>query len=303
MRDSSSEPARRGDVFATLPACVRLIDGISGLPALAVDAPKSSGIIQLHGAQVTSFCPNDGGELLWLSPLAEAREGKAIRGGVPVCFPWFGPGASGDVKPAHGLARLVAWDVVSVLHEAEAVTVTLELRRDAVAHLDGSQNWPEGLHVKLEAEFGNALNLSLTAHNGSGFDVSFEEALHTYLATPDASATSISGVEGAKRLDQLTDSVDTFTVPLTFPGEVDVVATTPAPLTLHRPGASDVTVTRKNSSNAVLWNPAAEKTRRLGDVPNDGWREFFCIEAANVTDHAITLTPGGSHTLTATYAP
>ena len=126
-----------------LPECVRRVEGVSGLPALEVLGPRSSGVVQLHGGQVTSFVPRGGRELLWLSPLAQAGPSTAIRGGVPVCLPWFGAGRDGGLSPSHGLARRARWRLHSVREEGEAVIVSLVVTPEAVAQLDGAEHWRE----------------------------------------------------------------------------------------------------------------------------------------------------------------
>ena len=148
-----------------LPECVRRVEGVSGLPALEVLGPRSSGVVQLHGGQVTSFVPRGGRELLWLSPLAQAGPSTAIRGGVPVCLPWFGAGRDGGLSPSHGLARRARWRLHSVREEGEAVIVSLVVTPEAVAQLDGAEHWPPGLFATLEITFGDALGLRLVVRN------------------------------------------------------------------------------------------------------------------------------------------
>ena len=158
------------NLTAELPASVTRIDGLDGGDALRVDGLRSSGVVQLHGAHVTSFVTVGGDEMLWMSPLAKAGA-SAIRGGVPVCFPWFGSGASGEMKPSHGPARVVPWRLVEVDDDAETVRLHFELSHADVAGAPGGDHWPEGLVARYVVTFGEALALELGAVNEGSEDV------------------------------------------------------------------------------------------------------------------------------------
>ena len=291
-----------------LPECVRRVEGVSGLPALEVLGPRSSGVVQLHGGQVTSFVPRGGRELLWLSPLAQAGPSMAIRGGVPVCLPWFGAGRDGGLSPSHGLARRARWRLHSVREEGEAVIVSLVVTPEAVAQLDGAEHWPLGLFATLEITFGDALGLRLVVRNEGSDPLTFEAALHTYLAVDDVRTVRVEGLTGASMLDQASGERSRVEGDLTFDGEVDVVVTAPKqPITVVQGRTEGRTpiyrIERENLPDAVVWNPAQQKTASLADVPDDAWPRFVCVEAATIKDDAVTLTPGQDTALGATYAP
>lgn len=287
-----------------LPDCVRRVEGVGGLPALAVDGPVSSGVIQLQGAQVTSFVPHDGEELLWLSPIAEAGSQKAIRGGVPVCFPWFGAGRDGRMKPSHGLARLARWRVVGVDQRDDAVTVSLVVTPDTVAQLEGAERWPDGLFAELHVTFGTCLALEFVARNEGAEETSFELALHTYLAVDDVRRVAVAGLDGAPMLDQVTGERGVVNGDIAFSGEVDLAITAPGrTIEVIGPRGPLAGVERDGLPDAVVWNPHVDKAARLEDVPDDAWPGFVCVEAAALGSDAVGLPAGGTCLLRATYAP
>lgn len=296
------------ELSVELPDSVRVIEGLDGLPALQVDGPASSGVVQMHGTHVTSFVPASGTEMLWLSELAQAGPGRAIRGGVPICFPWFGSGRSGELKPSHGPARLAPWRLVGIEDAGEAITLQFELSADDITGVAGGSNWPSGLVATYTVRFSHALELQLTAHNGSDAEVTCEAALHTYLVVDDVRDVAVLGADGATVLDQLTGSTFEQQGPIVFDGEVDVIVHAPdAPLQLTRrepaPGGAFVELTRTGSTDVVVWNPHIAKAAAMSDVPDDAWTDFVCLETAYVREGAVTLAPGESHVLSARYAP
>lgn len=284
-----------------LPGCVERVGGVSGLPALRVSGPRSSGVVQLQGAQVTSFVPHGGREMLWLSP--DARAGAtAIRGGVPVCFPWFGSGLSGDRSPSHGPARLARWRVRSAEEREDAVVVTLVLTPDAVAALGHGESWPDGLFATLEVSFGDELGLRFTARNEGEADVTLELALHAYLAVDDVRGVCIDGLDGSHVLDQVTGATGVVDGVMTFAGEVDSVVTAPGrSIVVSAEEAPRYRVERENLPDAVVWNPAAHKAAALSDVPDDAWPQFVCVEAAAVEHDAVTVAAGEQAVFRASY--
>lgn len=288
---------------SNLPSSVSEISGIDGLPALHVSTDVCEATIQLHGAHLTSFVPADGDEMLWMSSLAQAEGPTAIRGGVPICFPWFGSGVSGQATPSHGFARLAAWRLVDAYDDEGSVTLTFELNSNDVADLDNKHAWPRGLSARYAVRLGAEVHLMLTATNDGDDSVVMEEALHTYLRVPNIADTAIDGDAGERYLDQLSGRTETVSDSITFPGEVDLVLDSTRDLTVTCGGTPLVTVEREGSHSIVIWNPHIDKARALRDVPDDAWPEFVCVEAANVKDNAVTLQPDHSHTMTAIYRP
>lgn len=286
-----------------LPDHVALVDGPGG-PVIEITSPAASARIHLHGAQITSWTPAGASEsVLWLSDTASYAGDAAIRGGVPICFPWFGAGRSGDRKPSHGFARLATWRLVDA-HTAESgsadqgeetVTVVLELADEDVAGLPGRDVWPHSFVARCAITLGAELVVALTVTNRDKGDIEIEAALHTYLATPDASATTISGLDKASYVDKVTGGDGVQKGVVEFPGEVDRVFTSDADLDVQRPGVAGIHVGKSGSHTTVVWNPGEATAAGMTDVSD--WRGFACVEAANAGDDAVILGPGEEHTL------
>ena len=148
-----------------LPDSVTVAEGEGGLPTLRVSAPGGVGEVYLHGAHVTAWTPSGKAPVIWMSRRSMFEPGQPIRGGVPICFPWFGPGRSGDKSPAHGLARLAAWTLTSAGPAGGTVTVTLRLTDGDVAALPGTELWPHRFDAVYRVTFGPELGLELTVRN------------------------------------------------------------------------------------------------------------------------------------------
>lgn len=287
-----------------LPPSVTLTDGESGLPVVRVATAVATGEVHLQGAHITAWQPAGADPVIWLSGAAQFRPGAAIRGGVPICFPWFGPGRTPGLTPAHGFARTAPWRLTGASDDAGTVTMTFALTRDDVAGSPGAEHWPFAFEAEYVVTFGGELTLALTVRNTGEETFSFEEALHTYLAVADVRTATIEGLDGARYLDK-TAPADAAPVtqhgPVTFSGVTDRVYLRGGPMTLVDPGVRAVTVTSRAAADTVVWNPWAANAAAMADFGDEEWPTMVCIEAANALDDAITLAPGGSHTVDITY--
>lgn len=251
-----------------------------------------------HGAHVLSWVLPDGTDVLFVSERTESGPGTAIRGGVPICFPWFGAGVSGDRSPAHGLVRRATWENVAA---NDSATLVHELSSHA---LPAEQRAGTGaFHARHEATLGpESLTMTLTVANT---DVDrpfvFEEALHTYLAVDELAAARVTGLDGARYVDKAAGAEygpHTMAGDVLFDGEIDRVYTTSDPVELvGASGSRTLRLAPQNAANAVTWNPAAAKARRLPDLGDEEYLRFVCVETGNVLDSAIELAPGASHTV------
>ncbi|WP_392507470.1 D-hexose-6-phosphate mutarotase [Naumannella halotolerans] len=236
-------------------------------------------------------CAVDGRELLYLSPLTDPLSGGAIRGGVPVCFPWFGNGPSGALQPSHGFARTSRWTRLS----ESAGEVVWQLDPAAVADSPGRAEWPFAFLATCRQSLTEAgVRVALTVRNTGEEAFTCEALLHTYLRVSDAAPTRLSGLSGSTYLDKLNDFRPTvqdgdvgFTEPL------DRIYSSEAALVLHDSGRA-LRIDKQGSATTVVWNPGDHAP---ADVPAGGWRDFVCVEAGNVGDRAITLDAGAEHTL------
>ncbi len=285
---------------AALPASVRLEVGEGGLPVVRVDGSHGSAELYLHGAHLTRWTPADGRPVLWLSAASLFTEAKAIRGGVPICFPWFGANPLDPGAPAHGFARLAEWELVAARDDGDTVAVTLRLADSPATRATA---WPHRFEALYTVTVGTRLALALTVTNRDTDAISFEEALHSYLAVDDIRATEVAGLEGAPYLDQLAGmSVGTETGPVRFNAETDrIYLDSPAATAVTDGSGRTVGITTQGSHSTIVWNPWIAKAASMGDFGDDEWTGMVCVESANVRENRVRLEPDQSHTLTAVF--
>ncbi|MEN9535625.1 MAG: hypothetical protein RIR37_898 [Verrucomicrobiota bacterium] len=279
----------------TLPPTVTLIDEPAGYPVLVIDHPTASGRIALNGAHVMEWVPKGQKPVLYMSPLAKLETGKAIRGGVPLCWPWFGPRATGANQPAHGFVRLLPWTLGAVTEEPAGVNLEFLLRDSEATNAI----WPQRFELRLEVKMGATLSLKLTAKNTGDTEWSMIGALHTYLSVADVAEAALTGLDGnfyveprlsAERVQQ--------SGPVHFDKEVDRNYESCGTVSLiDRAGGRALVVEKGGSQTTVVWNPWIEKTQRLADLPDDAYHSFVCVEALSSLPQMITLAPGEEHTL------
>lgn len=279
------------DPQVQLPNSVTAADGDGGLPVLRVRGARATGEVYLHGGHVTAWTPAGHDPVLWMSQASRFEPGTPIRGGVPVCFPWFGPGRSGNLAPAHGLARVAEWTLVDVIDDGTDVTLVLRLTDDDVRHQPGSGQWPHAFEALYHVTFGAELKLALTVRNTGEEEISFEEALHTYLAVDDIHGVSVTGLEGATYLDKLAGETHTQDGAVTVSGETDRVYRS-AGTAVVADGHRRIVVAKEGSADTVVWNPWTAKAAAMADYGDDEWRGMVCVETANVLDDAVTLPAG-----------
>ena len=251
--------------------------------------------VALQGAHVTDWTPHGSRPVLFLSPRSAFERGKAIRGGVPLVFPWFGPrpGAA-----QHGFARVRDWSL-------EAASVTPDGAGTVAMNLadDGRTQalWPHAFHARFVAAAGRQLRMALEIRNTGAADFTFEAALHTYLAVSDVRRIRLHGLESAACLDKVGGGASKGGEggPLAFTGETDrVYLATDHTCTIEDPGWNRrIVVSKSGSLSTVVWNPWQEKARAMADLGEDAWTGMVCVETANAGNDARTLAPGGSHVL------
>jgi len=276
-----------------------IVPGHGGMPKVRVTTPQASGEMYLHGAQVTSWKPSGADDVLFVSNHAQWHEGIAIRGGVPVCFPWFRAKADDPKAPAHGFVRTKAWSLDSIERTGDSVTVEMS----TVSDQDTRRWWPADFRLVHSVTFGSDLKLQLTVTNTGATPFRFEEALHSYHRVGHAGKIRIHGLDGAAYLDntdanrQKTQQGDvviakqTDNAYLNTSSEVDLVDNE-----LKR----RILITKENSLTTVVWNPWREGARSLSDLGNEEWQHMMCVEASNVLGCAVDLAPGQQHKMQAT---
>jgi D-hexose-6-phosphate mutarotase len=278
---------------------LRFDAGHGGLLRATLTARTNEVEIYLYGAHVTRFQKRDGPSVLFLSEQSSFVRGKAIRGGIPVIFPWFGAHPSDPTKPTHGFARMSDWNVVAAKTSTDQARIVLSLTaNDATRAL-----WPHEFVATLVAELENQLTLSLEVANASSDSFKFEEGLHTYLTVADISQVSVRGLEEATYIDKA-DSMKRKqhgSDPVIIDGEIDsVFLSTAAVCTLHDPVLRrKIIIEKSGSRSTVIWNPYSAKARAMSDFGDDEWHRMLCVETCNVAEDSIYLEAGGRWMMTA----
>ena len=283
------------DAATSLPDGVTLLDHLGG-PAVRVETPTSSAIIQLDGAHVASFVPAGGRDILWMSPRTKAGEGSAIRGGVPLVGPWFGPGRDGRTTPKHGWFRTSRWQLDEATVDADAARLVLGLR--------GADPSGHGITASLVVEVGAHLRMALTV-TAVDAPLELECAFHGYLAVGDVRRCAIDGLGGAHYLDNMDDLTRKLQTDdtLRLVEETDRVYEVTGPVQVHDELLGRTLEARpEGSTRTVVWNPWAATTAGIADMPDESWTGFVCVEQAIAKDGFIALTAGESHTLSTTFS-
>jgi glucose-6-phosphate 1-epimerase len=276
----------------------RVTAGNGGLPRVEITAAGTTGEMYLLGAEVTAWKPRGQGEVLFVSSASKWEDGRAIRGGVPICFPWFGNKASDPKAPAHGFVRAKPWNLDSIVQHGDAVTVSMSTGSDG----ETKKLWPAEFRLIHRATFGSELNLQLEMTNTGSAPLEFEEALHTYFRVGDVTQVRVRGLDGIHFLDKTDGNRQK-----TQRGDVTVAKETDN-VYLDTCDAVELEdhvlqrrfrVSKQNSLATVVWNPWVEKTKAMSDLGDDEWKQMLCIETCNVAKHAVALAPGETHCMKA----
>lgn len=263
-------------------------------------------IVAEQGAQVLSYRQGDAAPIIWLSEEAAFEHGQAVRGGIPVCWPWFGDLMRNpqDIQdsyqgnqpaPAHGLVRSIDWVLKDSRSDAEGAT--LEFSCNADGALPG---WPHAVELTLQVRLDQRLHLSLTSYNRGNAPVVLSQALHSYFAISDIRQVAVEGLDGRPYIETLDNWQQCQQQgDLTFNGETDrIYLDLPSTVHLRDTGLNRrITLQTHGSRSAVLWNPWIAKAQRLSQFADDAWQRMLCIETANVLDDKVRLDVGASHTL------
>ena len=277
-----------------LPAGVSLSDSRAEyasefpLPLLRVETPLCRAVLALQGAQLLSFAPGGGHDWLWLSPDAEFAKGRAIRGGIPLCLPWFGVNRRRPELPKHGWLRQRDWQLQSASCDAQG-EVSLRL---ATASLPSElPDFPWVYEVEVEYRFGCQLQLTLQVRNCSDTVMPLSFAMHSYFAAAVEQAR-VFGLGTGRFLDN-TDSLlaKQQSEPQVFHGEVDRVFESVGGIQRLEVGEHRLAIAGDGCDTLVIWNPGAALASGMADV-GDGYRDYVCVERGMAFADELTLAPG-----------
>ncbi|HKN16094.1 MAG TPA: D-hexose-6-phosphate mutarotase [Candidatus Sulfotelmatobacter sp.] len=283
-----------------IPGLASVGEGNGAMPRVQITSPLCEGQMYLHGAQVTSWKPagNNNAEVLFLSSKSRWTDGQAIRGGIPICFPWFRAKADDPQAPAHGFVRTRPWRLESILQEDGAVVVSMMTESDeSTRHW-----WPGEFRLAHRVTFSSQLKLELVCTNTGTTTLRLEEALHTYNRVADVRQVRVLGLDAVHFLDN-TDSNKEKTQrgDVVFASQTDnAYLNTRDTVELLDPNMRRrIRLAKANSLTTVVWNPWREKASEMRDLGNDERTQFLCVEASNILDAAINLAPGQEHRMTA----
>ena len=268
----------------------------AGNAAVRITTEKCTGAICLHGAHVTSWKPAGQEEVIFLSSKATFAEGKAIRGGTPICFPWFRAKSDDAKAPAHGFARTKLWTLESMQEQTGDISVTVSTESDDATR----QWWPHEFRAQLIATFGDALQLEFTVSNTGATAFRYEEALHTYYRVGNTSQARLAGLGGVTFFDN-TDgnraSAQSGDVAIAKATDRAYINTEHALELIDSGLRRRIHIVKKNSASTVVWNPWSEAASKMSDMGEGEWRSMFCAEACNILTNAVRLAPGEAHTI------
>ncbi len=288
--------------FSNNKSTVLFEKGEGDIPVIKIENELATACISLQGAHVLSWIPKNEKEVVWLSEDAAFSKGKSLRGGIPICWPWFGAHENNANFPAHGFARTVFWNVLATRSlESGETQIKFELRVECCSE-NIRKMCPDTIVAEYALIIGASLTLELTTHNNGAETFVLSEALHTYFNVENVKEVSVTGLDKVFYLDK----PDAFKRKqqqgdIKINTEVDRVY-------LHT--TDDVIIKNKNrkimisttgSLSTVVWNPWKQVAEKMGDLGEDGYLKMLCVESANAADDVVTILPGESHNMTVTY--
>lgn len=272
-----------------------------GFIVIDVTTPFSVARIALQGAHLMTWQPRGQKPVIWLSEAAKFAPGKSIRGGVPICWPWFGPHATQSGYPGHGFARTIPWLLVEA-HRLpdDRVRLVFEPQLDETCRTQ----WPHASTVRYTVTLSQELVVSLATTNTGNAPFTLGQALHTYFVVGDAQRIEIAGLEGCSYIDKVEGGKRKKQKGrVTLSGEVDRIylGTSGCCGIIDPVMKRTILITSTGSRSTVVWNPGKEKAAKMGDFGSKGEDRMVCVETANAADDVITLPAGATHRMTAQY--
>ena len=277
-------------------------NGIGDIPLVEIKTKYATATISLQGAHILSWKPCSEDEVIWLSKDATFAMGKSVRGGVPICWPWFGAHENNTSFPAHGFARTVLWNVINtkILSTGE-IQITFALKTEELEENIQSM-WPQSTVVEYCITVGESLILELTTFNKSENDITVGQALHTYFNITDINKTTVYGLENKSYLDKVEGFCSKIqNGPITINSEVDRVYVDTSDDIIIDNDKRKILIEKQGSASTVVWNPWEEVANKMGDLGENGYQQMLCVESANAIDDLVVIKPGESATLFVKY--
>jgi glucose-6-phosphate 1-epimerase len=281
-----------------IPNQITFKGGPNGLPVAQITNEHTAATVFLHGAQVTSFKAHGQEEVLFLSGNSRFESGKAIRGGIPISWPWFADHPTDKDKPAHGFARISDWDVRGAEVDGKATRIRLGFSDNQYTR----SLWAHSFDLELVVDVGEELRLDLIAKNTGDEDFTFSAAFHSYYQVKNINDVVIRGLDGCTFIDK----VDNFQKKsqrghLGITEETDrIYIDTTSECFINDPGLKRrIRIRKEGSRSTVIWNPWIHKAHQMKDLGDQDYKSFVCVETTNAGEDLVTLAPGSGHILRA----
>ena len=277
---------------------LKFIEGKGDFPFILISNRSATALISVYAGQVLSFQPADEDEdLLFLSQKAQYDDGKAIRGGIPVCWPWFGADSSGLRRPNHGFVRNSLWTVLGT----EAVSdLETKVKLGLMESSKNEELWQQAFALELTISVGNSLTLELITHNTGNEMFSITQAFHTYFQVGNIKQVKVLGLEGTQYFDKLDEGVQKAQIGVvTVSEEVDRIYTDVKNELIIDDSAFDrrIRISSTGAKTAVVWNPWIETSATMTDLEDEDYQHFLCVEAGNVANDVVQIPPGSKYSL------
>jgi glucose-6-phosphate 1-epimerase len=281
---------------------IEFVSGKGDFPYIKVTTDQAEALISIYGGQVLSFQPKGANDdLLFVSENAYYTPGKAIKGGIPICWPWFGPDPEGQGRPNHGFVRNRLWQVIGTEAIGDSATRIVLGLSDTE---DTRELWPHPFELRLEITVGSILNLALVSRNLGDRPYTLTQALHSYFTVGDITQTKVLGLDGTSYIDKVDENkVKPQSGDVEVTAEVDrIYQAVPSELTIVD-GALNRRLRINSSGNqtAVVWNPWVELSAKSGDLAADDYTRFICVETTNAADDVVTVPAQDEYRLAVTY--
>ncbi|MEM9451790.1 MAG: D-hexose-6-phosphate mutarotase [Cyanobacteria bacterium P01_E01_bin.6] len=279
------------------------VEGNGGFPTIEIANEKATARISIYGGQVLSFQPiSESDDLLFLSKTAYYKEGKAIKGGTPICWPWFGPDPEGLGRASHGIARNRLWNVLSTATTDGGDTKVILGFSDTE---ETRSIWPQFFELTLEIVVGDVLSIALVTRNQGDQSFLLTQALHTYFTVGDISQVTVVGLDKTRYIDKVDAGAEkTQDGDVAIAQEVDrIYLDVPNELVINDEALGRrLRVTSTGSKSAVVWNPWVDISAKMADLADEDYKRFVCVETTNAANDVVEVAAGEEYRLMAVYS-
>ena len=282
---------------------VKFVEGKGGFPVIEIKNEYAKATISLYAGQVLSFQPaNQTQDLMFLSSQAYYTQGKAIKGGVPICWPWFGPDPEDKGRPNHGFVRNRMWNMRDIESSQDGSTVVVMGLTDTP---ETRKIWDYAFDLAIAITIGSSLTIELITRNTGDKAFEITQALHTYFRIGDISQVRVLNLEDTSYLDKVDGGKNKAqTGAISFDSECDrIYLDVPSQIVVDDMALGrKIKVTTANSNTAIVWNPGSEVSANMADLGDLDYQKFVCVETANAANEVIKIAAGDDYNLTANYS-